>query len=394
MKRIVILLLLFIAAIAIAPLLVDEKGYILIKMGDSARETTVTAAVAMVLALFFVLIFTLSIIKGSIGISTRAWHKIAFASQRRAAKDFNNGISAYVLKDYQKAEYLMAKCAEPSQMPALCYLVAASAADAQKLKANTEHYLAALEQLETKANKADLSIIIVKVQLLMNLENFKSAREILDTYHKHLGHDVRLLSLEIDLSLIEKRYSNAIELLNTARKSKEVSESSIEAWESAAFSGQFEQLAKEKDKDALINFWNSLARKIKQRDNVVVSYCQVLAKHNISATLAEILLPVIKKHNNPKMLMVVRELIIADNGSMLTEVQKQLHKSPHSYQWLSLMAHLANNAKQYDIAEKAFNSLVNSAHEKMDKLDYQTFAILLQDKGDFKRANEMLLKLI
>ena len=52
MKRLVVLILLFFAAVAISPLLINEKGYILIAMGDLTVESTVVTAVIMLILIF------------------------------------------------------------------------------------------------------------------------------------------------------------------------------------------------------------------------------------------------------------------------------------------------------------------------------------------------------
>lgn len=389
MKKLLILIALFIAAIFIAPMLIDEKGYILIKMGDSARETTVTAAVAMLLALFFVLLFTLSILKGGIGLSIKAWNTIAFASRRKAARDFSEGISAYVLGDYQKAEHLMNKCATPSKLENLCYLVAASAAEKQSLSANTKHYLAEVQKYAS-TNKS-LSNLVVEVQLLLNLKEFKKARKLLDDNHKSIGHDDRLYGLEIDLSLSEARFAHAIELLTKARKNKHFSTQRIEQWESAAFSGHFDKLLKEKDQSALLDFWNSLSRKEKARIEIIKSFCFCLANNDIDSNLNDILLPAIKKDNNPELLAFIGELPLSNGEAILQEIQKKLHKQQDSYQWLSLLAHCSYNAKQFEMAEKAFNSMAAQMPDKLDKRDYTVFAKLLQEKQEFQKANQLLL---
>jgi len=389
MKKLLILIGLFLTAIFVAPMLIDEKGYILIKMGDSARETTVTAAVAMLLAIFFVLLFAISILKGGIGLSVKAWNTIAFASRRKAAKEFSEGISAYVLGDYQKAEHLMNKCATPSKLENLCYLVAASAAEKQSLNTNTRHYLAEVQKYSGKDKS--LSTLVVEVQLLLNLKEFEKARALLDENHKNIGHDHRLYALELDLSLAEKRFAHAVELLTKARKNKHFSEQQIEQWESVAFEGHFESLVKEKDQSALLDFWNSLSRKEKARIEIIKCFCFCLARHNINSNLNDILLPAIKKDNNPALLSFIRELPLTNGEAVLQELQKKLHKQQDSYQWLSLLAHCAYNAKQLDMAEKAFNSMAAQMPEKLDKRDLTVFAKLLQEKQDFQKANQLLL---
>ena len=58
MKRIIFVIVLFFVAVAISPVLIGEKGYILIAMGDITVESTVVTASMMLVALFLLIILS------------------------------------------------------------------------------------------------------------------------------------------------------------------------------------------------------------------------------------------------------------------------------------------------------------------------------------------------
>ncbi|MCO4799136.1 MAG: heme biosynthesis protein HemY [Colwelliaceae bacterium] len=394
MKRIIFIIVLFFAAIAISPILIGEKGYILIAMGNITIESTVVTATMMLVALFITLVFSLKILRGGLNLSIGTWNKIAFASQRKAMRNFNKGISAYILGDNQQAEHLLVKSAEPSNLEHIAYLLAASAADKQGLASNTKHYLAQIDDSQKNLKDVGLESVLITVQLLINHEEFSQARELIDNHHKHIGHDDRLLSLEIELSLIEKRYSYVVDQLVAARKSKIITDEKVENWESVAFLGAFNEQIQQHDKDTLNNYWNNLARKVKQREQVIYAYCQVLATHNINQPLSKILLPVVKKGANEKLLKQIRKLPLTHTDELIQAVQKHLHHDQHSAKWLSCLAHLAACTEQWPMAEKAFNSLVQLEGKQYDKTDLQTFSKVLEKQDELPKAIEVLNKIV
>jgi len=394
MKRIFLLLLIFFAAVALAPMLIDEKGYILIKIGDHARETTVTAAVTMILFLFFILLFFTKLLKGGLSLSLGAWHKIAFASRRRALKDLNKGIAAYILEDYQQAEHLLAKCAEPSQFEEIAYLLAASAAEKQALPANTKHYLAQLSDNQDMLKEVGLEAILVTIKLLISREEYQQARTLIDNHHKHIGHDPRLLALEIELSLQEQRFDYVVEQLVSARKNKYFSTEKIATWEAKAFYGAFSVQITLHDSNTLHQFWDKLGRKLKQREAIVFAYCRVLAKNNINQPLAKILLPVVKKGANEALLKDMRTLTLSSPDDLISAVQKHLHHDQLSAKWLSCLAHLAIAGEQWSMAEKAFNSLVNLEGEQYDKVDLLAFAKVLKQQEQLDKAIQVMERVV
>ena len=393
MKRLLLLLLFILAAVALTPMLIGEKGYILIAMGDITIESTVVTASIMLVLTFITLLIALKVFRGGLNISFATWNKITFASRRRALRDLNKGIAAYVLGDYKQSEHLLAKSADASSLEHIAYLVAADAAQKQALKPNTEHYLALLEKSTNTLKEAGLEAILIKVKLLIGQQNYQHAREVIDQHHKHIGHDARLLSLEIDLSLIEKRFDYVIKQLNSAQKQKTITAETINEWQQQAFYGAFNEQIKQHDNNALMQYWQQLPKKVKQTDAVVLSYCQVLAENNINEPLAKVLLPVIKKGANTQLLKAIRHLPITQANDLITAAQKHLHNDPHNALWLSLVAHFAVFSQQWSLAEKAFNTLVNLEGAQYDNVDLLAFALVLEQQNQLEKANQVLRKI-
>lgn len=394
MKRIILLILIFFAAVAISPMLINEKGYILIAMGDLTIESTVVTAAIMLVILFVGLLLSLKVVRGGLRLGFGGWNKIAFANRRRGLKDFNRGIAAFILDDYQQAEHLLAKAAEPSKFPRTAYLLAAAASSKQSLRSNTDHYLGLLAQEDHTVKTSGLESILVTIKLLILQEDYLQARTIIDEHHKHIGHDARLLSLEIELSLQEKRYHYVVEQLVSARKQKTINDKKIAEWEATAFFGAFNEKISQESHDSLAQMWQKLGRKLKQSEAILFAYCQVLAKHNINEPLNKILLPVIKKGADTSFLLNIRVLPISSADELISAVQKHLHQEPHSGKWLSCLANLAAKAQQYSMAEKAFNSLVNLDGAQYDTIDLQAFSQVLEHQGEYQKANQVLNKIV
>lgn len=402
MIRFIIIIALFFAMLALSPLLIDEKGYILIAMGETIIELTVLSAAIIFILVTMGAFFLIKVLRGGFNVSFKAWRSVAFASRKRGIANFNKGLTAYMLEDYQSAEQLFVKSAEPAKRQQSAYLLAAAAAAKQQLDTNTNHYLALLEQVSAKKNDADLASVIVKVKLLMNQarsETYKKARSLLDENHKQIGHDSRLLALEIDLCLIEKRFETAVNWLSTARKEKSITDDTLRAWEEKAYYGAFNELLiqkNQKDHEKLTAYWKSLNRKTKQRDVVLFAYCQVLAEHAITQPLINLLLPILKKQPNACFLKHLRTLTIKQNEALITVVQKHLHHDKHNAHWLSFLGHLAVMNEQWDMAEKAFRALLkleaNQKEKQYDKQDLQALAQALTEQGQHQAANEIWVK--
>ncbi len=394
MQRLVIIVLIILAVIAITPLFIDIRGYVLIALGDFNIEFSVFAGIVMLTILIISILAALKVFKGGLRLGFGTWNKIAYASRRRGQRDFNKGLACFALGDYKQAEHLLARSAQPSQNEDTAYLLAATAAQNQSLSANTKHYLQAIDDNKGTIKNLGLDSILVRVKLLLSQKANKDARTLIDQYHKHIGHDARLLSLEIDLCLTEQRFETAIDYLVSARKQKAIDESKIEQWEDTAFYQQFNKLMLTQDHNATHEFWQKQSRKIKHRESVIFAYAKVLAEHKITAPLNDILLPAIKKEASEQFLNRVKQLPLSNTEELITAVQKHLHKNASSAKWLSTLGHLALAGEQYSMAEKVFNSLTNLPDSPYNKEDLVAFAKTLSAQQNHLAANQLYAKIV
>lgn len=396
MIRLLIIIAVLFLVMAISPVLIGEKGYILIAVGETTIESTVLSAAIMLSLLFLVLFITFKLLRGSLNISFSAWRKVAFAGQKRGIINFNKALAAYMLEDYNQAEQLFSKSAVPSKRKHSAYLMAASASAKMQLNDNTNHYLALLEKEGGKVKELGLDSVVVKMKLLMNQDNdeaYQQARQLLDEHHKYVGHDARLLALAIDLCLIEQSYQQAIDFIASARKEKSINTTTMQAWEKHAYSGLFNELITQQNQASLEDYWKTIARKLKQHDTVFFAYCSTLAEHNLTEPLNKLLIPMLKKNPSADFLKQLRALPIKQAEPLIAIAQKQLHNDIHSAKWLSCLGHLAVNSSQWSMAEKAFGSLTKLEKPQHDQQDLQALAVALTHDGLHQEANAIWLQL-
>ena len=399
MIRLILMLIGFLAMMALSPFLINEKGYLLIAMGDITIESTILSAIIMLTLSLIIFFIVIKLLRGSLKFTLGSWDKVVFAGQRRGIINFNKGLTAFMLEDYHQAEQLFAQSALPSKRKQSAYLLAAAAAAKQNLTSNTNHYLSLLEQVTVENKTLEIDSIILKVKLLMNQnqrEAFSKARKLIDQNHQQIGHDSRLLSLEIALCLIEQRFDKAVSYFNSARKDKTITDSQLQCWESQAYYGVFSRTILQQDQAALANYWQSLHKKIRMREAILIAYCQVLAEQKITEPLNHLLLPIIKKVPSSDFVKQLRKLPLTQADELIAQVQKHLHKDIYNGKWLSCLGHLAFESKQYAMAEKAFTSLIKLEQAnygiQYDQQDLQVFAKTFSAQGQHQAANDVWLQ--
>ena len=391
MIKIILFVLFFLITVAVVPYLIGEKGYILIAMGDFTIESSVVTATIMLTLLFIGLLLLIKVMRGSMKFSLGAWNKVVFAGKRRGQRELNKGVAAYLLGDFKQAEHLLAKSAEPSQQPQIAYLMAANAAQAQGLSANTDHYLQLAAHQEQSLKDLGIENVLVKIKLLLNRNELEKARSLVDEHHRHIGHDVRLLMLVIDLCIAEQHFEQAVEHLDQARKQKSITDEQIQTWENIIFKARFTDIIKQQSNDALLDYWRSLSKKVKQRETVLVVYCQVLAEQDVIEPLNKLLLPIIKKGTNATLIAALKKLPIKQPHAFIIAIEKHLHKNPDDLLWLSCLGHFAYSDNNVILAEKAFKTLQQKLVTPMEESDLKTYANVLINQEKHQEAAQLLL---
>ena len=396
MIRIIIIILLLLGTMAATPMLIGDKGYILIAMGNITIESTVVSAIFMLIAALIALTLIIKLLRSGVGVGLRGWQNVVFVNRNRAKKRFSQGVVAFLLEDYAKAEQLLSDCADASEQSTLAWLMAAEAARKQNLANNSQHYLEQINQQGSTAS-TELAVIIFTAKQYLSAQNYTQARQLLDSHHKLIGHDTRLLALEIELCLKEHRFTVAIEYLVNANKQKSFTKLQLESFQRQAYYGLFQQTIQRQSSEALHQIWQALPRKLKQQEAIIFAYSQVLAEQHLTEPLVVLLLPIIKQDASDAFLEQVIRLPISKPDALLTEVQKHLKQDPLNSKWLRVLAHLAYAGQQWSMAEKSFVALINQASAtpqtvKLSAIDVQHYATLLTQQGQAEKAANLLLK--
>ncbi len=361
MKRLVLLFIIFFTAVSISPFLIGEKGYILIAMGNFTIESTVVTASIFLFISFLCLLLLLRLCLGGIHFGKGTWRKITFASQRKAHKNFKQGVTSYLIEDYNDAEKHLIKSAERASEPSTAYLLAASSAQKQTNEdksANIEYYVKCLLASDTKT--ADIEHVLVAIKLQIQLKNFSAAEQLLTQYHTNIGHDNRLLVLAIELAVNQEHFQQAIDYLPKAYKAKVFNLKEMYDIEFKVYQGHFLTVINEKAIDGLTSLWKTLSRKEKNKQSIVLAYCNVLVEQELPEPVEALILPLLQIDSDESLIIALKQLPIKMNTKLFKIVQKYVQKAPENTMWLSYFAFLAFHSEQLDVAIKTYSQLFSN----------------------------------
>ncbi|WP_394173818.1 heme biosynthesis HemY N-terminal domain-containing protein [Thalassotalea litorea] len=386
MIRFIIILILVLIVTAFSYLLIDQKGYILITMGDLIYEATVFGFVTLLALSMMVLYGLYLLIRGVFRTSGKAWHFIAHGSEEKAMRLYEQGLAAYLVEDFAKAEKLLVKSAPKSSMTNTAWLFAASAANKQNMTESAKQYLRHIAENTEGEEKLNYEALLVAGKLNLDDAEFSQARQLIDKNKDRVGHKGRMLSLDIEVCLHEKRYLQAIEYLRDARKDKAIDDTQIEQWETLAFTGYFQELISEHSVHDVEQYFSNLSRKERNRESIILAYANVLGEHGLTDKLEDLVLPLLKKQPSQAFINGLKDISMPHSPKVMTAIQKHLQKEPDDPVWLSAFAYACVASRDWEKARKAFVSLL-----KVRQLpdDLQAYAKVLQTLGEHEQANRV-----
>ncbi|WP_068544355.1 heme biosynthesis HemY N-terminal domain-containing protein [Thalassotalea crassostreae] len=391
MIRNIIKFVLVIALIALAPMLIDEKGYILIAMGDLTYELTVVSALVLLTLLAFVLMFLFWGTRIGFKFGSTTIKRFAFGNKTKAKRSFQQGIGAYLVGDYKHSQDLMSKCAEQSEMANSAWLVAAKSADELADTAQAQNFLQLINEHPKAQENFSFETLLVAGRIYLKQQQFAKLRALLDSNHRFINHDWRLLGLEVELLVSEQSYDKAFDNLKAIRKDKQHQAEQLSAWEHLAFTAYYQQLITAESVESVAKHYKGLGRKERQSEGITLAYAKVLANNGLQNQLEDLVLPLVKKGASASFINKIKTLPYVKSQHIIQVVQKLLQKDQENTLWLSALAHLCAGNNELEKAQKAFVSLLKLEQNKEDLEVYANVLVLMNEDQQAIRVYQEIM---
>ncbi|WP_024871969.1 heme biosynthesis HemY N-terminal domain-containing protein [Tolumonas lignilytica] len=382
MIRLILLLVILAAALLLGPQLADHQGYVMIAIAGYTIEMSVVTATLLAFVFYLVLLLTENVLTRlfSVRRGLRGWwqNRRYLKAQRQTQK----GMTALAEGEYQRAEHLMLRSAEKSDLPLLNYLSAAEAAHAQSEYQKRDDYLQKAAELDPQAQ---LAIQLTQVRLLQDQGEWQRSRELLEQLRLRWPHHPQILQRLYRIYQSQQAWQEELELLPLLRKQQLLTEEEFIAAQEKNFRAQFDKILEEQTADALLAFWQHQSRLIRHTPQLQLALIDSLIQHHQDQTAAEQLLPRLRKQANEALWQRCANLKLEDASALLQLLLRQLKQHPQSAVLLSALGHLYYHQEQYVLAQ---GYLERSIALQPSAKDQRTLAAILEQLRLFEKAAE------
>lgn len=391
MKRLYILLFIAIAVAAlIGVAMAEHAGYVLVSYQSFRYESSLWAALGLLLALWLVLLVArllIGLVTASSGL-VNPWSRQN--RSRRVQIAVEQGQMDLAEGRWASAQRHLHRAAEADPQPLLYYLGAARAANEQGRYDECDDLL---ERALQRQPQAELAVALSHAQLQQDRGDTDGALVTLQAMHERHPHNPQVLRQLQRLYLLRDDWSELVRLMPALRKDKVLPAAELAELERRAW-GENLSLAPWREADAagasglasLDLAWKALSSAQRQEPALVLAYAEQLRRLNAEAQAEDVLRTALKRDYNSHLARLYGLVRGADNGKQLQTAEGWLKQHPEDP---SLLLTLGRICLQGRLWGKARDYLETSLRFQPNPETCAELARLLAQLGETERSNQL-----
>ncbi|TKB56156.1 heme biosynthesis protein HemY [Ferrimonas aestuarii] len=372
MIRLLIYTLIILAGAFVGPKLVENKGYVLIAVGDYTIETTVIASVLMLLLAFALLQLLEWLLLKIAKTAGFTWRLPSRWRQRSSRRFTLQGALALAEEDWSLAQKAMSKGAGAGELPLVNFLAAARAAHHQGDREQAE----ALLDKAAEFDNSEAAVSIARIRYRIQDGEFASARQSLEGLSASLRSRPTVLKLAHELYQKQNDWDAIARIAPALVKHKLLSETEAAQLPVDIESGALNACT---DLEPLQQRWASLPKKLKKQDQLVLSYVNGLIRFRQPTEARKLLMEQLDKKQPQPQLLALLPLCSEDASESLIQVLKRQYSNVEDADLFDCYANLSRQSRQYREAKRWQRKAIDLAPTKYR---YSQLAELQEQLGE------------
>jgi HemY protein len=369
MKVGLIVVIALIASAFGAHFLLQDPGYVVINFRSYVVEMSVPVLLALFLAVIVTAWLTLKLL--------RAPRKLGQAAGRyrsgRAGQRLTRGMIQIAEGNFARGEKLLARSAGESDAPLLNYLQAARAAHLIGQDKRRDDWLKqAYEQMPEAAN----AVLLTQAEFQIDQEQFESALATLRRIEENSPDHSYALALLGRLYFRLHDWRHLAELLPKLRRHGRVERDTLDEWSMRVHK---EELAVAADESAVAARWSTVPKDLRQRDEMLESYYEALARVGAHDTAEKALAGLLKRRWIPSLVAIYGSIESRDMQKQLKKAENWLGEHPDDPALLLAAARLCLRNELWGKARSYLESVIAL---KPSPEAYQDYGRLLTQLGE------------
>jgi HemY protein len=372
--------LLFVVILFIAFLfghtLIDIEGRIIIalpgKMIEMGIFTAIMFGVFGILAFWILSWFVTKLVRAFVG--SRKW--LGAYSRKQQTVAYYESITAILMNDQERALQQIRKTIG-ADFNGSNYLIAAELEAQNNNNQQAKAYLIQAMDSPKVAPVAKLK----QAELSLTEQNPTEAMTLLSTIEGNTRKTKGFVLLKLR---ILEALNDWTQIQTVAKEYKKVLGTDYVNWASRCIKGEFAAIASKQGANALKQHWQSLPRGARKDIANQVVYIQLLIDQGLHAEAEAELVALSSKQQHQEHTSLFKQIILPNPAKAIKHTESQIKRHPDNAELYSVLANLAYNSGDYELARKALNKALELKPNLADKA---LLAKILEQAKDFQGAN-------
>jgi len=390
MTRLFVIFLLVIAATAMLGLAIAEQaGYVLIAYRGFRYESSLWAALALVV-LLWLLIYGLRLLLRGLGVTGGVFNPwSARHRSRRAYLAAQHGQLELAEGHWRKALRNLRRAALVDPQPLAHYLGAARAANELGESEQSEQLL---NQARQREPKAEMAIGLTQAQLQIDREDYPQALVTLQRLQQLQPRHAYVLKLLQQLYVHLHDWPALCQLLPALRKHKILAPAELDRLERGAWSAALQQAGElglnqgETALQPLTEQWQRLPAALRHTPDLVAPYAEQLRRLGAPEQAEDVLRDTIKKDYDERLVALYGQVCGRDPARQLQAAETWLKQHPQDATLLLSLARLCVHNQLWGKARGYFEASLSIRRSAETCAE---LARLLAQLGDMSRSNQL-----
>lgn len=380
MRKLFLALLLLLASVAAAIWFRNQDGFIILRVGELAIQTSLFVAVGAVLAGWLLLGIALGVLRrlwrAPRGVR-RSWRR---RRELRARRRLMSGLLQLAEGRYREAERTLAPVATASDLPLFHYLLAAIAAQREGDWSLRDRYLA---EADAADGRARLAVGLLQAQLQIEAEQWEEALATLSWLRERAPGNRRALALLARCLQALDDQPRLGELLPELRRQRALPEPELTALERRQFETRMQAFGPNASAEDIARVWEALPRSRQREPALRAAYARALMRADCHATAEQLLRGWLRESWEEPLVAAYGELAVDPPERAFERIEGWLRSRPEEP---ALLFAAARQAARCELWGRARSYLEAAASRTGHAEVHRMLAELYERLGETERA--------
>lgn len=369
------------AAVGLALLLKEDPGYLLLSVGQLTVETTVAAAIVILLLAFTVLYIAVRLFNQLIRLPRTVKTASRKRQRRNAQRDLARGMRELAEERWAAAEATLSRRAHHSDNPELHYVGAARAAHQLGVDWRRDSYL---RRADNVPKRDGLIVGLAQAEFLLEEHKAAEAKRILMPLHHEQPRQPRVLKLLAQSYIELGEWASAKELLPRIDKSNALVGDQKVSLQRQIYRGLLADAARRNSVDDLKAIWHEVPHPLRHDDTLLIEQAGHLRDSNAVPEAEQLLLDALRHKWSEQLVVGYGELGRGHAAEQLQIAEQWLGEHGNDPYLLLTLGRLARRSRQLG---KARSYLEDSIKLMPSPDAYQELGSVLDEMDDKDSAD-------